>query len=176
LSSKYNENANEYLAGRLPDSCLLSMIAQKCHLKDPLEEYGEKISDILIQALRINFQSQKPSSERRLQEAGEAMLVASKERLRRESPTLSFSVVQTRPDFSNIPNFNNLLFIEFKFLNSRQRLNRMITEITSRILIYQGQGAFVLFIVYDANDFIVNDEEFVRDLEIYNKVKIKIVR
>ena len=60
-----------------------------------------------------------------------------------------------------------VIFIDFEFI---------ITEITSRITIYRDQGAFVLFVVYDNDDFIVNDEEFIRDLEKHDKIRVIVVR
>jgi len=176
LNARYNEHSSEYLSGNLPDNCLISMTGRLDHLLNPIDEYAEKIWRILSISLPSIFQSEKPSSERRLQEAGKGVLDGAGERLHRESPTLSYSLVGTTPDFSNVPDFENLLFIEFKFLNTRPRLNQVITEITSRITIYRDQGAYVLFVVYDANRFISNDEEFIADFERHEKIKVKILR
>jgi len=176
LKARYNEHSSEYLSGNLPDNCLISMTGRLDHLLNPVDEYAEKIWGILSISLPSIFQSEKPSSERRLQEAGKGVLDGAGERLCRESPTLSYSLVGTTPDFSNVPDFENLLFIEFKFLNTRPRLNQIITEITSRITIYRDQGAYVLFVVYDADRFISNDEEFIADFERHEKIKVKIVR
>lgn len=102
----------DLLAGELPDNCLISMLAHRRHLDDPLSVYTEKLARILRRALRIDFRSQKPEKEHRLQDATEAALAAADEKLKRESPMLSYSIVQTKPDFSNIPDFNRLFFKE----------------------------------------------------------------
>lgn len=166
----------ELLSGDLPDNCLISMLACRRHLQKPLEVYAEKIARILLRFLRIDFQSEQPESEKRVQESAEASLAAAKERLNRESPMLSYTVVQTKPDFSKVRDFNRLLFIEVKYLDSRSKLNRIVTEITSRITIYRDQGAFVLFVVYDMNDFIVDDERFAEDIEKHDGTKAIVVR
>lgn len=176
LSTKYIENYSDFISGRLPDNCLISMANRRDHLVEPLDLYITKIIDILGISLPLAFQSEKPESENILHEIGEAVLCSGQERLRREAPTLSYSSVRTTPDFSNIPNFAKMLFIEFKLLKSRQRLNQIITEITSRITIYRDQGAHVLFVVYDRDRFISNDEEFIADFERHEKIRVKVLR
>lgn len=176
LKSKYLENYSNFMSGRLPENCLISMIGRLDHLLNPLDVYVENIREILNTSLPLIFQSKQPTSERILQEAGEGVLNAAGERLRREAPTLSYSSVRTTPDFSNIPDFENMLFIEFKFLNSRPRLNQINTEISSRITIYRDQGAYVLFVVYDTDRFIPNDEEFIAEFERHEKIKVEVLR
>jgi 7-cyano-7-deazaguanine synthase in queuosine biosynthesis len=121
---KCNEHQKDLLAGKLPDNCLISMLAHRRHLLDPLNSYAEKIGRILAQALRIDFQTEKPRKEQRVQESAQATLAAAGERLRRESPMLSYTVVLTKPDFSAIHDFNRILFLELKLLNSRSKLKR----------------------------------------------------
>jgi 7-cyano-7-deazaguanine synthase in queuosine biosynthesis len=176
VSSKYYQYLKEHLEGKLPNNCLISMLAFGKHLENPLDDYADKIGKILSQAIRIDFQTDKPKNERRIQESAQAALSAADERLRRESPMLSYSFVQTKPDFSNIINFSNLLFIEIKFAGSRKRLNGIVSDITSRITIYRDQGAYVLFIVYDSDGFIIDEDEFIRDFEKHEKIKVKIIR
>lgn len=176
VSIKYHKHLKEHLEGKLPNNCLISMLASRIHLENPLDDYADKIGKLLNQAIRIDFQTDKPKNERRVQESAQAALSAADERLRRESPLLSYSIVQTKPDFSNIPNFSNLLFIEIKFIGNKKRLAEMVKEITSRITIYRDQGAYVLFVVYDSNGFIIDDDEFIRDFEKHEKIRVKIIR
>lgn len=175
-TTKCNEHQISLLAGELPDNCLISMLAHRRHLLKPLEVDAEKIARILGSALRIDFQTEKPKTEPRLQESAQASLAAADERLRRESPMLSYTVVRTKPDFADTDDYNRLLFVELKLLNSRGKLNKIVTEITSRITIYRDQGAFALFVVYDTDDFIIDDEEFVRDLQKHERIKAVVVR
>jgi len=176
LRARYNEHYSDFLSGNLPDNCLISMTGRLDHLLNPIDDYAEKIWEILSKSLPSIFQSIKPSSEKILQGAGKGVFDAAGEKLRRESPTLSYSLVGTTPDFSNIQDFENMLFIEFKFLKTRARLNQINTEITSRITIYRDQGAYVLFVVYDTNRFISNDEEFISDYERHERIKVRILR
>jgi 7-cyano-7-deazaguanine synthase in queuosine biosynthesis len=176
ISFKYYQHLKEHLEGKLPKNCLISMLASGIHLENPLDDYADKIGKLLNQAIRIDFQTDKPINERRVQESAQAALSAADEPLRRESPLLSYSIVQTKPDFSNIPNFSNLLFIEIKFIGSKERLSGIVKDITSRITIYRDQGAYVLFVVYDSDGFIIDDDEFIRDFEKHEKIRVKIIR
>jgi hypothetical protein len=55
-------------------------------------------------------------------------------------------------------------------------LTKIVTEMTIRITIYRDRGAYVLFVVYDTDDFILNGEEFIGDLEKHEKIKAVVVR
>lgn len=134
IQNKLSQYSDDLVDGELPDSCLLSMVGRQGHLLEPIETYARKVADICMDAIRTDFQSHKPSSEREVQDAIEGALVAAAERLERESPMLSYAVVQTKPDFSST---SYPLFIEVKFIPKRQTLNRINTEVTSRITIYR---------------------------------------
>lgn len=174
--AKFKEHSEDLLVGKLPENCLISMLGKGHHLLNPLEEYANKISAILSRALRLDFQNEKPKDEARVQEASQAALAAAGEKLIRESPELAYGIVRTRPDFSDEIDYKRYLFIELKLLNSRPKLNKIITEITSRITIYRDQGAVVLFVVYDTGGFIADVEEFVRPLEKHEGVKAAVIR
>jgi hypothetical protein len=60
---------------------------------------------------------------------------------------------------------NDWLFIEMKYPKHRERLNSILTEITSRIAIYQKQGAFALFGIYDNPRTVLDDDIFISSLE-----------
>ncbi len=175
-TQKCREYQKDLIAGELPETCLISMLNSRHHLLNPLDEYANKIALILRSALRLIFQTRKPNNERELQDGTEAVLSAAGERLKRESPSLSYSIVRTTPDFSKMQNASQFLFIEMKFLDNRAKLNRIITDITSRITIYRDQGALVLFVIYDTNDFIKNDDVFVADLERHDGIKAIVIR
>ena len=92
------------------------------------------------------------------------------EQLQREVPQIPFGAVTTKPDFSDLPKDSTPLFIEFKYIKSRTRLNHIQTEMTSRVTIYRDQGAWILFIVYDPKRTITDDEEFAKAFEKHDGV------
>lgn len=177
IKEKANEYHDDLIRGKLPTTCLISMLGKGNHLRNPLEKYARKIGRLLKRSIRLAFQSRKPQSEKDVQEASEAALAATDENLDRESPMLCYSIVQTKPDFSTadyIP--NNTLFIEMKFLDKRNKLNAIVTQISSRITVYRDQGAHVLFVVYDARDIISDDEKFAQDFEKHDGIYVVVIR
>jgi len=156
-----------FLKGELPSTCLLRLVTAGEHLRPPRSAYIEQISEVLRQALPKIFQSKLPQSEHEVQDAVEATLSAAKARLDRELPLMPFAGISTKPDFATAGEnkYSEWLFVEMKYLRTRQRLNSAVTEITSRINIYKRQGACVLFGVYDPSRFIVDDNKFIADLQ-----------
>lgn len=177
IKEKANEYHDDLIRGKLPTNCLISMLGKGSHLRDPLEKYAMRIKRLLTRPIRLVFQSRKPQSEKDVQEACEAALAAADEKLDREAPMLCYSIVQTKPDFSTVDYIpNNTLFIEMKFLDKREKLNAIVTQISSRITIYRDQGAHVLFVVYDAADIISDDEKFARDFEKHDGIYVVVIR
>lgn len=176
VNEKFMTHLPHLLTSKLPEDCLISMLGARHHLLHPVRLYAEKIGGILARALPLDFQKEKPQNERRVQEAAQAALAAADEPLRRECPMLHYAIVQTKPDFADVRDFDRLLFVEIKLVNNRPKLNKVVTEITSRIMIYRDQGAFALFVVYDTARFIDDDEQFVRPLERHDRTRVIAVR
>ncbi len=82
----------------------------------------------------------------------------------------------TKPDFAKAEGGRVPLFVEFKYVKSRARLNGIVTEMTSRVTVYGDQGAWILFIVYDPKRAITDDEKFGREFEKHEGVWIGISR
>lgn len=170
---KGKEYWSKLINKELPENCLINLLARNTHFIEPMLNYAEKIYTLLNKALPIAFQSRVPNREKDVQDQIESALVAASEKLQRENPLLYYSVVQTKPDFSNL---SNRLFIEVKFIDDRKKLNSMITEITSRILIYQEQGAFALFIIYELGNIIVDKDTFYKTFNSYSNISVKIIK
>jgi 7-cyano-7-deazaguanine synthase in queuosine biosynthesis len=170
---KWKEHGLDYIRNNLPPHCLVSMIAQQYHSKNPVETQAYKLGDILEKSLRYAFQKRRPSNERDVQNQIEAALSAAKERLVREYPYLLYSVVQTKPDFATK---DSRLFIEAKYVDDRKELNGIIRDITSRVLIYREQGAQVLFFIFDNGNVILDDDGFSKDIIKHQGIFVKIAR
>lgn len=170
---KGKEYWSKLINKELPENCLINLLARNTHFIEPMSNYAEKIYTLLNKALPIAFQSRVPNREKDVQDQIESALVAASEKLQRENPLLYYSVVQTKPDFSNL---SNRLFIEVKFIDDRKKLNSIITEITSRILIYQEQGAFALFIIYELGNIIVDKDTFYNTFNSYSNISVKIIK
>jgi hypothetical protein len=178
MATQISAHAEDLIQGTLPEDCLIRLVATADHLKDPREKYARKVAGRLRSAIPPIFQARKPSNERELQDAVEGLFAAMRQEMDREVPLLPFAGISTKPDFSQPPEAleRERFFIEMKYVKTRQRLNRIVTEITSRQRIYVQQGACVLFGVYDPERYITNDEGFIGDLEIEGKVWVVVIR
>lgn len=162
VKEKLSKNANLIYEATLPESCLIRLIASGKHTQSPQKDFAARIAGRLQRGLPKAFQSHKPNDEKEVQEVINSILAGASEDLDRELPLMPFASVSTKPDFSNSD--SGTFYIEVKFVKTRARLNSIVTEITSRILIYKKQFAYTLFAVYDPNHFIDSDENFVKDL------------
>lgn len=146
------------------------------HTKDRRISYIDRLRSLVTNSLPTAFQTQPAKNERHVQDVGQAVFQAAKEKLQRESPQIPFGAVTTKPDFSDAPEGSTPLFVEFKYINNRNRLNHIQTEMTSRVTVYRDQGAWILFIVYDPKRTITNDEAFGIAFEKHEGVWVGVVR
>lgn len=163
----------DFIAGRLPESCLIAMLGRLEHLRNDRAAFARRLGGLLSREIPKAFRSRQPTKETHIQDVAEALLSAAMERLKREVPQLPFGAVTTRPDFADL---RELLFVEMKYTKSKAGLRRVTTEMTSRMLIYRHQGAFVLFVIYDPKHVIGDDEAFSHDLEQHGGVWVAISR
>jgi hypothetical protein len=119
------------------------------------------------------FRSCAAKDEPHLQDIAEAVIGAAQQSLRREFPLLPFGAVLTKPDFSAV---KDPLFVEMKYPRNRGDLRRITTEMSSRVTVYRDQGASVLFVVYDPNRMILDDQDFVGTYERHKGIWVAMVR
>lgn len=160
----------------LPTNSLLRIVATGQHTVDSRIRYVDRLRSLICRSLPAAFQTQEARNERHVQDVGESVFQAARERLQRESPQIPFGVVSTKPDFADIASDMVPLFLEFKYVKKRERLNAIVSEMTSRVTIYSDQGAWILFVVYDPSRSITNDEKFVDVFEKHDGVSVGIAR
>ncbi len=176
LESKIEAHARAIRQAVLPATCLIRMVSSGQHALDPRIQYVSRLCALLCKSLPAAFQTQAARDERHVQDVGESVLQGSQQHLARETPQLPFATVATKPDFSDIPTDGVPLFVEFKYVKERRHLNRMVTEMTSRVTIYRDQGACVLFIVYDPKRTITDDDKFIQAFEKHEGIWMGISR
>jgi 7-cyano-7-deazaguanine synthase in queuosine biosynthesis len=159
--------------GHLPPTCGLLLAANGAQHRDVPEHLARAVEATFRSGWPRIFAGRAPANEHELQNAGEALLAESSSPWLREGPLLPYSVVTTKPDFSReAPRF----FIEIKYPKVRSRLNHIVTEITSRSMIYADQGASVVFVVYDPARTIKDDDAFCRPHQSKPGIYIAVVR
>jgi REase_DpnII-MboI len=157
IEQQLAEHAGELVSGSLDPSSMLGMIASGVHKRDSLTRYAGRLRDLLSQGLPRAFQSNEPKNETHVQEVSDAILVGHGKELVREYPFLRWSSVLTKPDWSE-PGLE--LLVECKYVAKREYIRRITDEIAADITKYGDSGQRVLFMVYDPNGFIVDEEEF----------------
>jgi 7-cyano-7-deazaguanine synthase in queuosine biosynthesis len=170
LENRIQLHSQDIRRASLPLECLIRLVVSGHHTKDRRISYIDRLRSLLTKSIPAAFQTQSAKNERHVQDVGEAIFQAAREQLQREAPQIPFGAVTTKPDFSDAPKGSTPLFIEFKYVKSRARLNHIQTEMTSRVTIYRDQGAWILFIVYDPKRTITNDEAFAKDFEKHDGV------
>lgn len=177
MESQVAKNSSDLVAGTLPPTCLVRLVASGQHLEDTRLRVIESLTTALARGLPPAFQGRLPTNEREVQNAAEAILQALQTGLRREVPLLPFAGIGTKPDFARLPeNGHGWLFVEMKYPSSRSRVNGIVTEITSRATVYRKQGAFVLFVTFDPQRRIVNDEQFKSECGGADGVWVEVIR
>lgn len=164
--------------GGLKKDSLLALVAGGTIAEDERIRCVNRLRELLQKSLPAAFKTKAAANESVVQDAGQTAFIAAKETLTKEGPQLPFATISTKPDFSNTTTAapRNALFLEFKFLKARARLNSAVTELTSRVVVYRDQGAWALFVVYDPLRCIVDDDAFCRDFERHEGIFVAIVR
>jgi hypothetical protein len=135
LEKQIESHVQDIRRASLPINCLLRIVVNGQQNTDARIRYIERLRDLITKSVPASFQTQSAKNERHVQDVCETALIAAQERLARESPQIPFGVVTTNPDFSDAPTGTTPLFVEFKFVKDRTRINGMVTEMTSRVTI-----------------------------------------
>lgn len=149
-----------------------TFIDNREYFKDPVERFIEKISAKLSKAIPEAFNTEKPKSENSLNDYINSYLLSEEGEYEREFPVVKFSFAKTVPDHS-YSTYN--LFIETKYLREKTSKSSITDGIAADIIKYPEEK-FKLFIIYDPERKISNDDTFKNDFEKKPKCKIYIIR
>ena len=149
-----------------------TFISDREYFKDPVELFVEKISDKLSKAIPEAFNTEKPKNENSLNDYINSYLMSESSDYEREFPVVKFSIAKTVPDHS----FNGYnLFIETKYLRGKTSKSSITDGIAADMIKYPEEK-FKLFVIYDPERKISNDETFKKSFEAKPKCKICIIR
>lgn len=149
-----------------------TFIADREYFKDPIELFVEKISGKLRKAIPVAFSTTKPRNENSLNDFINSLLKSESGDYEREFPVVKFAIAKTVPDHS-FSGYN--LFIETKYLRGKTAKSSITDGIAADIMKYPDD-TFKLFVIYDPERKISDDDVFIRDFEAKPKCKICIVR
>lgn len=156
---------------QMPDGTFLKIIANKDYLKPPIELLVQDICTKLNKSLPIAFENgNRPKDERALNSTIHAIIEKDKENYNREYPSVRFATANTIPDHSL-----NDLFIEAKYIRGKTTPSKATEGISADLTKYPADK-HKLFVVYDPERSISDDESFKNDFQSKGNCTVNIVR
>lgn len=152
--------ANENLFEKTKDNTIFKLIDSRDFLKTPHQLLTEKISSQLKQSIPIAFRSDKPKNEHALNDHIQAIINQYLPDYAREFPTLKISTAKTVPDHSDGLDY----FVEAKYLRGQGSSASKITDQLAADVFKYGK-AYILFIIYDPESKIYDEQQFKKDFE-----------
>jgi hypothetical protein len=159
LGQKFSQQAATLARGELPSTCLLSVAAGV--RRSDVERFAEKIREIL-RNLPIVFSTDKPKSERQVQDAVDGIVRSREGDLRREHPTIRFATKTYRPDFSSAL---YAVSLEVKYPRRTRPIGSVVDEIGADLNAHRKAGTNLIFAIYDPERTIRNDDELIAEVE-----------
>lgn len=167
---KRMRNAYDKPFEKLPKNSLLGIIAEREYLKQPVQRLVESICNRLAKSIPIAFQKNPPKDENDFNDKVSALLMSYKDEFEREHPTIKFALAKAMPDHSY-----GDLFIESKYIRGSTSPSKASKGIAEDIIKYPV-SVHILFIVYDPERNIPNDEEFCQAFKTTRRCTIYIIR
>ena len=137
----------------------LEMIAQRQYLSSPVQIRVNEIDSLLRKAIPITFQREKPKNENDFNDKVQGLL-SLHGNFTREYPVLQFGETVYKPDHAQ-----DGLVIESKYLRTNTTPSIASEGIAADIVKIPSTVAGILFVVYDPERKIVNDNVFINSFD-----------
>jgi 7-cyano-7-deazaguanine synthase in queuosine biosynthesis len=165
-------NKHDKLARKIPEGSLLKLIAEREYLKTPVSRLIENICARLRAAIPIAFQKNHPKDESDFNDKVSAILNTERNNFEREHPAIRFGLATVIPDHSW---HEQHLLIEAKFIRNSTSPSKASEGIAADLIKYPSE-VHVLFVVYDPNRAIPNDDKFRSEFEKKRPCTVFIIR
>lgn len=161
--------ATEDLTKPQKTNSIFQILESREYLKGPVELVAERIGVKLATQIPLAFQTQKPKSEKVLNDYIQSFISSSGEGYSREFPVIRFATAKTIPDHEV-----NGLYIEAKYPRNKKSQSALTDELAADITKY-GK-TFKMFVIYDPERIIVDDSVFTKFFQSFNNIRIQIIR
>jgi len=151
---------------------LLQLISDREYLKEDPERLARRIAAMLRETIPVAFKRARPRNEDEVNDQIEAFLRAHGDDFRREFPTTQFCLAKVVPDHEAKA---NALLVEAKYIRKATSPSKASEGIAADITKYPG-GSFILFVVYDPERAIVDDETFKKDIQSKRDCLVAVIR
>ena len=157
---------------KLEDNSLLKLISNREYLINPVERMVKSHMEIIHVAIPAMFSTIRPANEADMNIKLGALLESHKFDLRREHPVISFACGHVVPDHGSD---EQDVLIESKYIRSHTTPGK-VSEAMAADLIQYPSGSHILFVVYDPNHKIENDDDFRNAFESHGRCTVLITR
>lgn len=151
---------------------LISLVGDREYLKPPVIALVEAISRRLMIALPLAFQHTAPEDERRVNDAISAILHSDHDRFEREHPAVRFGLATSVPDHGSR---DRDLVIETKYIRGSTSPSRASEGIAADLTKYSA-NVHILFVVYDPERAIPDDQTFCDAFEQKGRCTVQVIR
>ncbi len=173
LTKQMENNASSLINGNLPQRSMLRLIAGSEHLTSTWKRFANKLIAILQSGIPVACQTEKPANEPRLQEICDGILSTHESDLIREFPFMHWSSSSTKPDWSS-EIFS--LWVELKYVREKRDIREITEAIAADITKYGDNQRHVLFVVYDPQHLITDEDRFAEPIYARPAMEITFVR
>ena len=151
---------------------LLDLISSRDYLRDPVLLLVDRICELLDPAIGTMFGRNPPKDELDLNDKIGAFLDSHEMDLRREHPAVSFAAGHVIPDHGSD---NSDVLVEAKYVRGATTPGKVSDGMAADLTQYP-QDKHILFVVYDRDRAIGNDQAFGSDFESRGRCTVLVVR
>ncbi len=151
---------------------LLGLISDREYLKDPVSLLVERLCELLKPSIGKLFGTNPPKDEPDLNTKIGTLLGSHEIELRQEHPAVSFAGGHTVPDHGGD---DADVLVEAKYARGATSLSKVSDGIAADITKYPQQS-HILFVVYDPDRVIKDDQSFKNDFESLGRCTVLILR
>lgn len=163
---------HENLYEEIEKDSLLQLISVREYLKNPIERLVTSIQMLISNAIPKMFSTHPPSDEPDLNLKISALFDTHKLDLTREHPAVSFAGAHAVPDHGSE---KHDLVVEAKYIRGRTTPSKSSEGMAADMTKYPA-GTHILFLVYDPEHAIKDDQRFKIDFESRGRCTVSILR
>ena len=172
FAMKRMRDSHDDLYSLVPRDSLLGLISDREYLKDPISLLVDRICELLDPAIGKMFSANPPKDEGDLNTKIGTLLNSHEIDLRREHPAVSFAGGHTVPDHGSD---DADILIEAKYVRGATSPSKVSDGIASDMTKYP-QDRHILFVVYDPQRNITDDQLFKSDFESRGRCTVLVAR
>jgi hypothetical protein len=169
---KRMQNVHDDPMSKVPEGSLLQLVNEREYLREPVLRLVSDVCERLKMSVPLTFQKNRPKDENDLNDKVSGILNTERERYEREHPSVRFALAKAVADHSL--NGQDLL-VESKYIRASTSPSKASEGIAADTTKYPD-GCHILFLVYDPDRAISDDQGYRADIEGKGRCTVCVVR